>query len=146
MSHYRLHVLYWPVLRIQTHFTDPVPACHFDTDPAFLFDTDPAVDPVPDPYCFKEVMYLKQYFLHRYILTLFSLSVGQTGPNQKAYCTLLNFPFQFILLCSLAWLMDPDLKHPDPDPGSWKMIRILTDPDPQHWYWQPLVASSTLHP
>jgi hypothetical protein len=29
-------------------FMDPVPACHFDTDPA--------VDPVPDPYCFKEVM------------------------------------------------------------------------------------------
>jgi hypothetical protein len=65
--------------------TDPDPAFHFDTDldPAFqliliqLFDTD------PDPYRFKEVMYLKQwYFLC--IFTRFSLSVGPTGPNQKA--------------------------------------------------------------
>jgi hypothetical protein len=45
--------------------TDPDPACHFDTGPdpvpAFQFDPD------PDSYRFKEVMFLKQFFL--YILT-----------------------------------------------------------------------------
>ncbi len=56
----------------------------------WLFDTD------PDPYHFKEVMNLKQYFL--YILTCFSLSVGPTRH------TLLNFLFQLILLYSLeSW-------------------------------------------
>jgi hypothetical protein len=41
---------------------DPDPAFHFDIDPdpvtAFQFDMD------QDPYRFKEVMYLKQYFLY----------------------------------------------------------------------------------
>ncbi len=55
------------MLQIQTLLKDPDPdpdpACYLDTDPdpAFQFDAD------PDPNCFKEVMYLKQYFL--YILT-----------------------------------------------------------------------------
>ncbi len=57
-----------------------------------LFETD--LDQDQDPYCFKEVMYLKQYFL--YIFTWFSLSLGPTRRH-----TLLNFPFQLILLCSL---------------------------------------------
>ncbi len=53
------------------------PAFQFDTDPdsAFQFDTD------PDSYRFKEVMYLKQYFL--YILTWFSLSVGSKDPTKR---------------------------------------------------------------
>jgi hypothetical protein len=44
--------------------TDPDPACHFDIDPdpAFQFDLDRQLD--PDPYHFKDVMYLKQYFLY----------------------------------------------------------------------------------
>jgi hypothetical protein len=63
------------MLRIQTIlFTDPDPAFQFDTAPVFYlririrrFGTD------PDPYCFKEGMYLKRYkvYLHlnTYILT-----------------------------------------------------------------------------
>jgi hypothetical protein len=60
-------------------YTDLGPAFYFDTDldPAFQFDTD------PDPYHFKGVMYIKQYLL--YIFTLFSLSLGPTGPKKKAY-------------------------------------------------------------
>jgi hypothetical protein len=53
--------------------TDPDPAFHFDTDPdpAFQFDTDldPTVDTDPNPYHFKEVMYLKKvkrYFLYNF--------------------------------------------------------------------------------
>jgi hypothetical protein len=46
---------------------DPDPAFHFgtDSDPAFQFDTDPdpTFDTGTDPYRFKEIMYLKQYFL-----------------------------------------------------------------------------------
>jgi hypothetical protein len=57
---------------VRTSVADPDP---FDTDPAFQFDTD------PDPYRFKEVMYLKWYLV--YIFTLFSLSVGPTRPTQK---------------------------------------------------------------
>jgi hypothetical protein len=84
------------VLRIQTFFhMDPDPAFHFDIDPdpvtAFQFDMD------QDPYRFKEVMYLKQYFL--YIFTWFSLAVGPTGPKQKAYFSLPSLPVN--LLCSL---------------------------------------------
>jgi hypothetical protein len=41
-----------------TFHMDPDPALHFDPDTAFQFDPD------PDLYRFKEVMYLKQYFLY----------------------------------------------------------------------------------
>ncbi len=54
--------------------TDPDPAFHFgtspDPDPAFHFGTNPDPDPAfqfdpdLDPFCFKEVVYLKQYFLY----------------------------------------------------------------------------------
>jgi hypothetical protein len=82
------------VLRIQTLLIRiQILHCHFDTDsdPAFQFDTDPdllfnlirirMIDQDSDPYCFKEVLYLKQYFL--YISILFSLSVGPTGHKPK---------------------------------------------------------------
>jgi hypothetical protein len=42
--------------------SDPDPAVHFDTDPDPAFQVD--TDPDPDPYRFKVVMYLKQYFLY----------------------------------------------------------------------------------
>jgi hypothetical protein len=89
---------------------DPDPASHFDTDPdpAFQFDT------YPDPYRFKGVMYLKQYFL--YILTWFSLSVGPTGPNEKACFVQFSLPGNVVLI-RVAY-----------GSGSWKMIRILPDP------------------
>jgi hypothetical protein len=32
--------------------------------------------------------------------------------------------------------MDPD---PGTYPGSWKIIQIRTDPDPQHWYYGTLL-------
>ncbi len=72
-------------------FADPGP---FDTDPdpGFQFYTD------PDPYRFKEVMYLKRYFLYLFLISLV-MSIGPTGPT-KPY-SLLNFPVQLILLCSL---------------------------------------------
>ncbi len=60
-----------------------------------LFDTD------PDPYRFKDVMYLKQYFL--YILTLFSLSVGLPVPNQKAFFVKFFLPVDFIMLIRIAY-------------------------------------------
>jgi hypothetical protein len=50
----------------------------------------------PDPYCCEEVMHLKQYFL--YIVTLFSLSVGPTGLNQKAYFVKFSLPISFVVL------------------------------------------------
>ncbi len=53
-------------------------------------------DPDPDPYHFKEVMYLKQYFL--YTLILFSLSVGPTGSSQKAYLVKFSIPVNFVVL------------------------------------------------
>jgi hypothetical protein len=56
-------------------------------------------------------MYLKYYFL--YTLILFSLSVGPTGPNQKAYFGKFSIPVNFVVLRKIRW--------------------ILTDPDPQHW-------------
>ncbi len=80
---------------------DPDPF-YTDLDRAFHFDTD------PDPCHFKEVMYLKRYFL--YFFTWFSLSVGQTGPTQKVF--FVKFSFQLFLLCSLEKLMDPDPQHP----------------------------------
>ncbi len=68
---------------------DPGP---FDTDPdpAFQSDTD------PDPYRFKEVMYLKQYVL--YIFTSFSVSLGPKDPHKRY--SLFNSPFPLLLLCS----------------------------------------------
>jgi hypothetical protein len=63
-----------------------------------------------DPYCFKKVMYLKQYFL--YILTWFSLSVGPTGPNRKAYLVDFSLPVNVVRI-RVAY-----------GSGSWKMIRI----------------------
>ncbi len=78
---------------------DPDTACHFDKDPdpAFRFYTD------PDPYHFKEVMYLKQYRYFVYILTLFSLSIGPTGPNQKAYFVKFSLPVNFVVLIRVAY-------------------------------------------
>jgi cytochrome oxidase assembly protein ShyY1 len=53
-----------------------------------------------------------------YLFTWFSLSVGSTGPNQKAYRY-----FQLILLCSLGsiWIriLGTRERTPDPDPGKW---------------------------
>ncbi len=51
---------------------DPNPAFHFNTDPNLALQFDPDLGPTvfntdPNPYRFKEVKYLKQYFL--YILT-----------------------------------------------------------------------------
>ncbi len=89
------------------------------------FDTD------MDPYHFKEVMYLKQYFYTS--LLDFPCQQVQQGPTKRH--TLLNFPFQLILVCSLEQLMDQDQdpRHPGTDPGSrtWKMIQIPRDPDPR---------------
>ncbi len=77
---------------------DPDPAFHFDTDtdPAFQFDTDPdpTINTDSDPYCFKEVTYLKQYFL--YIFTWFSLSVGPTGPTQKVFFVKFSLQVNFV--------------------------------------------------
>ncbi len=76
--------------RGMTSVADPDPI-YMDLDPAFQFDTDPDLlsnliwlrirqfDTDPEPYHFKEVMSLKQYFL--YIFASFSLSVGPTGPT-----------------------------------------------------------------
>jgi hypothetical protein len=64
------------VLNIQTSVADPDPfntdpdlVFHFDRDPdpAFQFDPDPTVWYGPVPYRFKELMYLKQYFLYIFI-------------------------------------------------------------------------------
>jgi hypothetical protein len=51
------------------------------------------MDPDMDPCCFKEVMYLKQYFL--YIFTWFSMSVSSTGPTQSAYVKF-SLPVNFV--------------------------------------------------
>jgi hypothetical protein len=96
----RIRILLFKLIRIQIR----------------LFDTD------PDPYCFKEVMYLKQYFL--YIFTLFSFSVGPKGPNQKAYFVKFCHPVNFVVLIRVAY-------------GSGSYIlgngsRIRIHPDPQH--------------
>jgi hypothetical protein len=89
----------------------------------------------PDPYRFEEVMYLKQYFL--YILTWFSLSVGPTGPNQKAYLVKFFLSVNFFVLIRVAYGPDPDPDPRTPGNGSririLEIIRILPDPDPQNW-------------
>ncbi len=76
-----------------------------------LFDT--------DPYhcCFKEVMYLKRYFL--YILAWCSLSVGLTAPNQKAYFVKFSLPVNFVVFIRVAYRS----RIPDPDPGPGKWYR-----------------------
>jgi hypothetical protein len=87
--------------------TDPACACHLDTDPdpelAFHFDMDPdlTVWSGSGSLPFKEVMYRKQYFL--YILTWFYLSVGPTGPNQKAYFDKLSLPVNVVVLVRVAY-------------------------------------------
>jgi hypothetical protein len=47
--------------------TDTDPACHFDTDPDPIFQLKRIrirlFHPDPDPYRFKEILYLKQDFL-----------------------------------------------------------------------------------
>ncbi len=48
-----------------------------------------------DPYYFKKVMYLKQYFL--YIFTWFSSSVGSTGPTQKVFFVKCSLPVNFVV-------------------------------------------------
>ncbi len=87
--------------------TDPDPAFHFDTDPdpillsnlirirIRLFDT------VPDSYLFKEVIYLKQYFL--YMFTSFSLSVGPTGSTEKVFFVQFSLPVNFVVLMRVAY-------------------------------------------
>ncbi len=60
-----------------------------------LFDTD------PDPYRFKEVMYLKQYFL--YIFTSFSLTIGPTGPTQKVFFFQFSLPVNFVVLMRVVY-------------------------------------------
>jgi hypothetical protein len=79
----------------------------------WLFD----IDPDPDPYRFKEVMYLKQYFL--YIFTWFSLSVGPTGPTQKEFFVKFFFPDNFVVLIRLAYGSGSDTRETDPDPEKW---------------------------
>ncbi len=55
-----------------------------------LFDSN------PDPYCSKEVMYLKQYFLYIYLIFIVSRSKGR---NQKAYRYFVKFslPVNFVV-------------------------------------------------
>ncbi len=90
--------------------TDPDPALHFDTDPdpAFQFYTAGSGSSlfqsgnVP-----KTVLFTRLYLIF----------LVQQDPTRSH--TLLNFPFQLILLCSLKYLMDPDPIHRGtvPDPG-----------------------------
>ncbi len=42
----------------------PDPVVHFDPDPTFHTDINPDQTIDLDTHCFKEVMYLKQYFLY----------------------------------------------------------------------------------
>ncbi len=76
---------------------DPDPAFYFDTDPdpGFQFYTD------LDPYRFKEVMYLKRYFL--YIFNWFYLSVGPTGPTQTVFFVKFSLPVNFVVLIRVAY-------------------------------------------
>jgi hypothetical protein len=55
-----------------------------------LFDKD------PDPYCYKQIMYLKRNFLC--IFTWYSLSVGPIGPKQKASFIKFSLPVNFVLI------------------------------------------------
>ncbi len=89
-----------------------------------LFDMDPELD----PYHFKEVMYLKRYFL--YIFTWFSLSVGPTGATQKVFFVKFSLPANFVALIRVAYGSGGHLGNGS---GSWKIIQILTNLDPQHW-------------
>ncbi len=79
---------------------------HFctDPDPAFPFDTDqhPTVWSGSGSLSFKKGNVPKQYFLH--ILTWFSLSVGPTGPNQKAYFVKFSLPVNFVVLIKVAYV------------------------------------------
>ncbi len=72
-----------------------------------LFDTDPD----PDPYRFKEVMYLKRYFL--YIFTSFPLSVSPTGLTQKVFFVKFSLPVNSLWIC----ILDTRGADPDLDPG-----------------------------
>jgi hypothetical protein len=59
-----------------------------DPDNAFKFYTD------PDPLSFQRgYVLLKQLFL--YIFTLFSLSIGPTGPTLKVFFVEFSLPIQF---------------------------------------------------
>jgi hypothetical protein len=60
-----------------------------------------------DPYRFKEVMYPKAVLF--YVLTLFSLSVSPTGPNQKVHFVKFSIPVNFVVL--LEQLTDPDPQY-----------------------------------
>ncbi len=55
----------------------------------------------PDPYSFKELMYLKWYFL--FILTWLSLSVGPQGPNQQAYIVKFSLIVDFAVLIRVGY-------------------------------------------
>ncbi len=86
----------------------------------------------PDPYQFKEVMYLKRYFF-LYILTWFSLSLGPIGPNRKAYIVKFSLPVNVIVLIRVAYGSGSQnnlIRIPDPNPGKlYKSLRIRnTDP------------------
>ncbi len=106
----------WPVLRFKTLLTRiRILLFTLIRSRIRLFDTD------PDPCHFKEVMYLKQYFL--YIFTWFSLSVGPTGPNQQAYIVKFSIPVNFVVLIRVAYRSGSYNTReliPDPDPGKWK--------------------------
>ncbi len=89
-----------------------------------LFDTD------PDPYHFKDVMYLKWYF--SYIFIWFSLSVGPTGPTKKVFFVKFSLPVNFVVLNRVAYGSGSGSQPP----GEQILVRILnidTDPDPQDW-------------
>ncbi len=78
-----------------------------------LFDPDPG----PDPYHFKEVMYLKRHFL--YIFTWFSLSVGPTGPTQKVFFVRFSLPVIFVVLIGVAYGSGSDTQGTDQEPEKW---------------------------
>jgi hypothetical protein len=81
-------LLFWSKLevsQVQYYQWDKINSV-VDPDP---FDTD------PDPNRFKEVMYLKQYFLHTF--TWFSLSVGPTGTTQKVFFVKFSLHFNFFV-------------------------------------------------
>ncbi len=83
-----------------------------------LFGTDPDLD----PYGFKEVRYLKQYF--SYIFTWFSLSVGLPVTNQKANFVKFSLPANFVVLIRVAYGSGSQ--------NTWKWIWIrenYTDPN-----------------
>ncbi len=79
-----------------------------DPHPAFYFDSD------PDPYFYKEVMYLKWYF--SFILTWFSLSVGPQEPNQQAYAVKFSLAANFVALIRVV-SGSGNTSAKDPDPG-----------------------------